>query len=404
MNILTVPEILIPKQNIDKQKWAVIACDQFTSQLDYWAQLNELCSDVSTLRITFPEIYLGNNDEERIKKINDTMNAYLDGGVFDAVNGFILTVRTTSYGHRRVGILLAFDLEEYSTTEKRAVRPTEAIVKERLPIRIRIREHASIELPHALMLIDDEKKSVIEPLYTNRDKLKKLYSFNLNMGGGRLEGYLIEDTASVIKAIDKLTSARNVKKKYGSAEPFVFAVGDGNHSIATAKACWDEIKQNLSEEERKTHPARYCLAEINNIYDDDLIFKPIYRVVFGRGDELIRAMQTSLTGSEELKLYYRGREYFVHVSDNSAQAIKDVQAVIDDFIANNKGVKQDYVHGDKHLVSVADKFGGVAVFMPKLKKEDLFRYVAQNGTLTRKSFSMGEAEEKRYYYECRKIR
>ena len=254
------------------------------------------------------------------------------------------------------------------------------------------------------MLIDDEKKSVIEPLYTNRDRLKKLYSFNLNMGGGRLEGFLIEDTASVIKAIDKLTSARAVKKKYGSADPFVFAVGDGNHSIATAKACWDEIKQNLSEEERKTHPARYCLAEINNIYDDDLIFEPIYRVVFGRGDELIKSLQTSLSGLEELKLYYRGREYFVHVSDNSAQAIKDVQAVIDDFIANNKGVKQDYVHGDKHLVSVADKFGGVAVFMPKLKKEDLFKYVAKNSTLTRKSFSMGEAEEKRYYYECRKIR
>ena len=403
MNILTVPEILLPNDTVDKEKWAVIACDQFTSQPAYWNELDSFCGDISTLRITFPEIYLGKGEDERIKKINETMYRYLNGGVFKSVNGFILTVRTTKFGNRRVGILLAFDLEQYSVEEDLAVRATEAIVPERLPIRIRIREHAPIELPHALLLLDDENKSVIEPLYRDRDKLEKLYSFDLNQDGGTLEGYLIEDTESVIRAIDELTSADNMMQKYGSEKPFVFAVGDGNHSIATAKACWDEIKPTLSEEERKTHPARYCLAEVVNIYDEDLKFKSIYRVVFGGGKKLVDELIANLKGSAKMRIVYNETEYVANVSSNTAKAIKDVQIVIDRFIAENPTARQDYIHGDDHLLSVAKKNDGVAIFTPKLRKHDLFRHVAKYGVLTRKSFSMGEAEEKRYYFEGRKI-
>ena len=403
MNILTVPEILLPNGTVDKQKWAVIACDQFTSQPKYWNELDESCGDVSTLRITFPEIYLGKDEDVRIKNINDTMYRYLDSGVFRTVKGFILTVRTTKFGNKRVGLMLAFDLEQYSVTEDLAVRATEAIVPDRLPIRIRIREHAPIELPHALLLLDDENRTVIEPIYAARDKLKKLYSFTLNQDGGTLEGYLIEDTDSVIRAIDELTSPENEMRKYGNDKPFVFAVGDGNHSIATAKACWEALKPTLSEEEQKNHPARYCLAEITNIYDENLKFESIYRVVFGAGMPLVDKLISTLKGSSKLRIVYNEKEYFSEVSSNTAKAIKDVQRVIDEFITEHPEARQDYIHGDDHLLSVAKNSDGVAIFTPKLKKTDLFRHVARHGVLTRKSFSMGEAEEKRYYYEARMI-
>ena len=404
MSVIKIPEILLPSDEIDKSKWSVIACDQFTSQPEYWSALDNYCGCVSALRIIYPEIYIGKGEDERIKKINDTMKAYLDGGVFKTVKGLILSVRKTAFGHRRVGLIAAIDLENYSVKEKLAIRPTEAIVEERLPVRIKIRENASIELPHALLLIDDAEKTVIEPLYNRKGNLKKLYSFDLNMGGGSLEGYLVDDPQDVVKKLEVLGSKENALNKYGSEEPFLFAVGDGNHSIATAKACWETIKTKLSAKETKDHPARYCLAEINNIYDEDLIFEPIFRVVFGAGEDLINELKNSLSGQSVLKIVYKGKEYQVNVPENSALAIKNTQAVIDKYVSGRCGVTQDYIHGEENLLSVAKAKDGVAIFMPKLKKSDLFSYVAKNGVLTRKSFSMGEAQEKRYYYECRKIK
>lgn len=402
MSVVNIPEILLPADNIDKTKWSVIACDQFTSQPEYWKELDATCGKTSTLRMIFPEIYLDNNEDERINDINATMKDYLDSGVFKTVKGLILTVRKTKFGHKRVGILAAIDLENYSVTEKLAVRPTEAIVPERLPIRIKIRENAPIEFPHALLLLDDKEKTVIEPIYKEKDKLKKLYSFDLNMNGGSLEGYLIDDPLSVIQKIEKLCSKETSFRKYGSEEPFLLAVGDGNHSIATAKACWEKLSGTLSEEEKTDHPSRYCLVEINNIYDEDLIFEPIYRVVFGAKEDLIDSLN-GIGGPNRVKVVFEGREYLVSVPDNSALAIKEIQSVIDRYVSENKGVTQDYIHGEEHLLSVAKERNGVAVFMPKLEKGDLFSYVAKNGVLTRKSFSMGEAQEKRYYFEGRKI-
>ncbi len=404
MNILRVPEILLPKKGIDLKKWAVIACDQFTSDKKYWEKLENYCGDVSTLRITYPEIYLTDNQDKRIEDINKTMEKYLSEGVFECQKGFILTVRKTSYNNLRIGLIVSFDLEEYVVGEKKAVRATEATVKERLPVRIKIRENASIELPHALVLIDDENKEVIEPIYENRHNLKKLYETELNMDGGYLEGYLIEDTASVMEIIEKVTSKENCKRKYGSDIPFTFAVGDGNHSIATARACWDKIKANLTPEEFETHPARFCLVEINNIYDDNLKFEPIHRVVFNASEDFIEGMQKAVSGKDEIEIYYKGKIIKQKVNENSAQAISEIQNYIDEYIKLNPSVYQDYVHGKEDAFSVSDENNGVAILMPKLKKNDLFPYVANKGTLTRKSFSMGEAKEKRYYFECKKIR
>ena len=402
-NLVSVPEILIPKNSVDLKKWCVIACDQFTGQPDYWKSLDDYCGDVSTLRIIYPEVYLSLDRENRIKNINAKMREYLDGGVFDTVNGFILTVRKTKYGNKRIGIILAFDLERYDIDEKLDVRATEATVKERIPVRVEIRKNAPIELPHSLLLIDDEQKTVIEPVYNNRKNLKKLYSTELNMGGGSVEGYLIEDTESVISALKNLTSSEKLISKYGSDSPFTFAVGDGNHSIATAKACWELIKKDLSAEERLTHPARYCLAQVNNIYDDDLKFEPIHRVVKNVGVDFIEKMRDSLKGEGVIGLLFDGREYPVNVDKSTAKAIADVQRFIDGYIAENADACQDYIHGLNELKSIVSRDGGVGVVMPTLKKADLFKYVSKFGALTRKSFSMGEAEEKRYYLECRKI-
>lgn len=404
MNILRVPEVLIPKKTVDLKKWSVIACDQFTSDKKYWEKLDSFCGDISTLRITYPEIYLSDNQDERIKKINETMEKYLNDDIFDVYNGFILTVRKTCYGNTRIGLVVSFDLEQYEVGKKLGVRATEATVKERLPVRIKIRENSSIELPHALVLIDDDKKEVIEKLYENRQSLKKIYSTELNMDGGSIEGYLIEDSNAVMEAIEKATNSENCKRKYGDETPFVFAVGDGNHSIATARACWDKIKAGLTEEEKLTHPARYCLVEINNIYDDNLKFEPINRVVFNVGEDFVEKMKDSLSGSESVEVFFGGKSTKINVNENSAKAISDIQAFIDAYLPNVDGAYQDYVHGYEDSKNVANEQNAVAIIMPKLKKNDLFPFVAKHGTLTRKSFSMGEAKEKRYYLECKKIK
>lgn len=394
MSLIRASEILLPNEKIDLEKWSVVACDQFTSQPSYWENLDKFCGEISTLRIIYPEIYIGKNQRERIKKINSTMVKYCHSGIFHKVKGFVLTVRKTSFGRKRLGLVLSFDLDKYSFTDALEVRATEATVPERLPVRVEIRENACLELPHALVLMDDKKKSVLEPLYENRASLKKLYEGKLNSDGGEIEGYLVENTQEIIELIQKT--------KFDNGNPFTFAVGDGNHSIATAKLCWEKIKKNLSEKERENHPARYCLCEVENLYDDGIVFEPIHRVVFGVGEDFIKYCEERLKGKAEAEFVYKGKSFYVKCSSSTPQAIADIQRVIDEYLSKNGGT-QDYVHGREHTLSVAGETG-VAVFMPALKKSDLFGYISQGKILTRKSFSMGEAEEKRYYLECKMIK
>lgn len=394
MSLICTSEILLPNEKIDLEKWSVVACDQFTSQPSYWEKLDKSCGEISTLRIIYPEIYIGKNQRERIKKINSTMVKYCRSGIFHKVKGFVLTVRKTAFGRKRLGLILSFDLDEYSFTDALEVRATEATVPERLPVRVEIRENACLELPHALVLMDDKKKSVLEPLYENRASLKKLYEGKLNSDGGEIEGYLVENTQEIIELIQKT--------KTDNANPFTFAVGDGNHSIATAKLCWEKIKKNLSESERENHPVRYCLCEVENLYDDGIVFEPIHRVVFGVGEEFIKYCAENLKGEAKAEFVYNGKSYYVNRPSSSPQAIADIQRVIDEYLSK-KGGTQDYVHGREHTLSVAGE-KGVAVFMPALEKSDLFAYISQGKILTRKSFSMGEAEEKRYYLECKMIK
>ena len=393
-------DILLP-QNVDMSKWAVVSCDQFTSEPKYWQSLAEYIGGAkSTLDLIFPEVYLGDNDAERIKKINAAMESYLSEGVFKTIkNSYILVERITASGVRRVGIIGMVDLEDFdfSANAKSVIRPTEGVVPSRIPPRLKIRENASLELPHIMLLVDDPSGSVIETLYQNRDSFEKLYDFNLNMGGGSVKGYRID--ADKVD-FSRLWDEGEQIKKYGEKTNFILAVGDGNHSLATAKTYWDNLKKTLLDSERENHPARFALVEVNNVRSEGIIFEPIHRIVFGAGEEFVDYLKSSLSGDLKVKVICKGKETYIDVPSLTPLAILEIQKAIDAY----KDVECDYIHGEEHLLAIEKEKGGVAIVMPKIEKGDLFKYVLKNGVLSRKAFSMGEAEEKRYYIEARKIK
>lgn len=399
-NALLPADILLP-QNVDMSKWAVVSCDQFTSEPKYWQSLAEYIGGAkSTLDLIFPEVYLGDNDEARIEKINAAMESYLSDGVFKTIkNSYILVERITASGVRRVGIIGMVDLEDFdfSANAKSVIRPTEGVVPSRIPPRLKIRENASLELPHIMLLVDDPSGSVIETLYQNRDSFEKLYDFNLNMGGGTVKGYRI-DAEKV--DFSRLWDEDEQIKKYGEKTNFILAVGDGNHSLATAKTYWDNLKKTLLDSERENHPARFALVEVNNVRSEGIIFEPIHRIVFGAGEEFVDYLKSSLSGDLKVKVICKGKETYIDVPSLTPLAILEIQKAIDAY----KGVECDYIHGEEHLLAIEKEKGGVAIVMPKIEKGDLFKYVLKNGVLSRKAFSMGEAEEKRYYIEARKIK
>ena len=399
-NALLPADILLP-QNVDMSKWAVVSCDQFTSEPKYWQSLAEYIGGAkSTLDLIFPEVYLGDNDEARIEKINAAMESYLSEGVFKTIkNSYVLVERITASGVRRVGIIGMVDLEDFdfSANAKSVIRPTEGVVPSRIPPRLKIRENASLELPHIMLLVDDPSGSVIETLYQNRDSFEKLYDFNLNMGGGSVKGYRID--ADKVD-FSRLWDEDEQIKKYGEKTNFILAVGDGNHSLATAKTYWDNLKKTLLDSERENHPARFALVEVNNVRSEGIIFEPIHRIVFGAGEEFVDYLKSSLSGDLKVKVICKGKETYIDVPSLTPLAILEIQKAIDAY----KDVECDYIHGEEHLLAIEKEKGGVAIVMPKIEKGDLFKYVLKNGVLSRKAFSMGEAEEKRYYIEARKIK
>ena len=410
MTTVKIPKILLPKKDIDKSKWSVIACDQFTSQADYWEAVEEYVgASQSTLRLIYPEVYLERDDKQaRIEAINANMSKYLKKGLFDEFEGFILVDRTMNDGRHRLGLMISVDLEDYEYTEKNdaLIKATEKTVVDRLPPRIEIRKGACLELPHIMMLMDDRSQKIIEKLYESRDFLEKTYDFELNMNGGRVQGYKVTNCAQILEEIEGLLKEDVLVEKYGSAKPILFAVGDGNHSLATAKECWKNIKKTLTPAQRQKHPARYALCELVNIHDKSLDFEPIHRVVFGVDKDFINFMHDrllELDGKERVKVVFEDTIYYWSVCDNPSDAIADIQSLMDEYALTHPEMVIDYIHGDEHLLKVGADGHGVAVFMPKLQKDALFDYVVRRGALPRKSFSMGHAEDKRYYLECRKI-
>lgn len=421
-----VPEILLPPKGTDMYKWAVVACDQFTSQKEYWEEARRIIGDApSTLDLILPEAWLGAQDEqERIARIKEKMQEYLHNGTLvKQPQGFVLVERTAA-GNTRHGLVMALDLEkyDYSKGSGTLIRATEGTIVERIPPRLRIREGAAVELPHILVLIDDPEETVIEPLTAQAEKLPLLYDTDLMLGGGHISGRLVsgeKEIMGVLEALTALSDKAAFEKKYGSKPVLLFAMGDGNHSLATAKANWEKIKATLPEEQREDHPSRYALIELNNVHDKGIVFEAIHRNVFGiPGEKLVEALLQKLreqnggaeigpeqapAGGEKhvIPFYYGDKSGAFIVTEPAVQlAVGTLQNAID-AVLKELGGEVDYIHGIDVVKELAQKPDTTGFLLPDMEKSELFPTVVYDGALPRKTFSMGEAAEKRYYMEAR---
>ncbi len=404
--VVSVPKILLPKEGVDMEKWATIACDQFTSTPEYWEKLTAFVGDSpSTLKLTCPEIYLKRDIVNEVVKVQAEMKKYLSEGIFEEFEGFVLVEREVG-SDARVGLMAAIDLDAYDWHRvKTPIRATEDTLMERLPVRIAIRKEAEIESPHAMVLLDDERREIIEPLYARRDSFKKLYDFELNMGGGHIRGWLVphEFEEEILKKTEALNAPERQIEKYGSDAGIMLAVGDGNHSVATAKVCYEELKKSLSAEEAQLSPARKMLVELVNLHGGGMEFSPIHRYFKKRDDDFIGRLRGALYGEGRLRIIYDGSEEYIKCPLNPGEAITEIQRLVEAYIKET-GAEVDYVHDLKYLKECVSASSGMGIVMPAFRREDLFGYVVNVGNLPKKAFSIGEAEQKRYYLECRKIK
>lgn len=411
-NCFLPAEILLPKVE-DMSKWAVIACDQFSSQPAYWDRVRANAGDApSTIHLILPEAQLGTEQEPALtEEINRTMAAYLEQDLFTVYpNSFVYVERTLQSGAIRKGLVGMVDLEAYDYAMGSAsdIRATEKTVVERIPPRMRVRKNAPLEFPHILMLADDHDKVLIEPITAQKEHLKKLYDCMLMEDGGHIAGWLV-DGAEAQAFMERLTTyTQHVDEKYTGlpGTPMVFAVGDGNHSLATAKACYEELKKAHPGEDLSQHPARYALVELENIHDAAQEFAPIHRVIVKTdAPALLKAVQDNLCAETGFPVeWYMGKDHgTIYLDQSKGQlAVGILQSFLDQYLAQHDG-ETDYIHGDADLVELADQDNAIGFLLPVMEKSQLFRGVIADGILPRKTFSMGHAREKRYYLEGRKI-
>jgi hypothetical protein len=429
---IQIPHIFLPRPGTDLSKWAVIACDQFTSEAEYWQQVENIVGSApSTYNLILPEVFLEKpGEEERIKSIQEKMRKYLQTGILQPQEGLVYVERTVG-GRTRRGLMLCLDLEHYDFTKGSTslIRATEGTIVERLPPRMKIRTGAALELPHILVLIDDPGRTVLEPLQKLSGSMQKLYDFDLMLGSGHLTGYAVPETleAQVVAFLRKLAQPDIFAEKYnvGRDKPvLLFAMGDGNHSLATAKAVWERIKPEVG----LGHPARYALIELENVHDEGLVFEPIHRVLFGlkkdlyaslesffgaklsykplaNAAEMVRAVDKPKGGSQILGMVGGGRDFgIIEITHPSSHLpVGTLQEFLDQFIREGGADRIDYVHGEGTVLKLGAQPGNAGFYVPGMDKSDLFKTVILDGALPRKTFSMGEAREKRFYMEARKI-
>lgn len=416
--IFSPGEILLPKADTDMTKWSVVACDQYTSEPEYWSAVSELVGDApSTLSITFPEIYLEDGDgDARISEINRTMLSYVEGGVFASPEAkYIYVERTQRNGKIRHGLMGVVDLEEYdySIGSESKIRATEGTVLERIPPRVKIRENAPLEVPHIMLLIDDRDLTVIEPLNAVKENLQVAYDFTLMQDSGSIKGYFVSkaEEKRIDEALSALADVSNFEKKYNVSGKGVlqFAVGDGNHSLATAKECWRRIKETLSPEEQASHPARYALCELVNLHDTALEFEAIHRVVFDIDcdlfyAELAKFYELSEDAEQSFEMITKDGTRKIGIKNpKSNLTVGSLQKFIDEYLKESGG-RVDYIHGDDVVKRLGIEDGNAGFILPAISKNDLFPTVIRDGALPRKAFSMGHAWDKRFYLESRKIK
>ena len=384
LNPISQPEVLLPDVP-DLTRWSVIACDQFTAQPEYWEELTTLVGAApSSLRFILPEVWLEERLDNAPAEIGAAMHAALESGRFRQHAGYILVERTLPSGVKRLGMMANLALEDYEYTPQNnaRIKATEATVPDRLPPRAAIRQAAPLEMPHVLVLLNDPDQQIIETLYNRRDEFELLYDFELNMGGGHIRGWLIPDQFGALTA-DFIGLER---------DGLLAVIGDGNHSLAAAKLTGDTK----------------ALVELVNIHSPAIEFEPIHRIIIGTGQEFIDALSGAVTGPVTTNVYHNGTTYQINIPENPADAIADVQRFIDNYVidnsAENNAIVIDYIHGNKELIAIADKLAAegkaaVAIFLPAIDKNTLFDYTSRRGVLPRKAFSIGHAEDKRYYLE-----
>jgi hypothetical protein len=429
---IQIPQIYLPKKGTNLAKWAVIACDQFTSEPDYWQKVDKIVGNApSTYNLILPEVFLEKpGEEERIKSIQEKMRQYLQTEILQPYEGLIYVERTVG-GRTRRGLMLCLDLEHYDFTKGSTslIRATEGTIVERLPPRMKIRTGAALELPHILVLVDDPERTVLEPLQKSRDAMTKIYDFELMLGSGHLTGYAVPGSleAKVVASLRRLSQPEIFAEKYGVGRDkpvLLFAMGDGNHSLATAKAVWERMKPEVG----LGHPARYALIELENVHDEGLVFEPIHRALFGLKKDLfasldsffgnklsykpstsaadmIRTVDEAKGATQVLGLVGGGKDFgIIEITHpSSLLPVGTLQEFLDQFIMEGGVDKIDYVHGEQVILKLGAQPGNAGFYVPGMDKSDLFKTVILDGALPRKTFSMGEAREKRFYMEARKI-
>lgn len=417
-------DILLPKFSNDSEKmkkWSVVACDQYTSEPEYWNAVSECVGDApSTFRITVPEIYLNDADiDERIKRTNAAMEKYMAEDVFkEYKNTYIFVVRTLASGVKRLGVMGAVDLEDYdySKDSQTKIRATEGTVVSRIPPRLKVRKDAPVELPHIMMLIDDEKREIIEKNCDMTGEFEVVYDFDLMQNSGHITGYKMSEAAcerleKMLCALDDI-DAFNKKYDVKKDSPLVFAMGDGNHSLATAKAYYENLKTELGEEKAKNSPARYALCELVNLHDVSLEFEAIHRVVFGAdGKAFLAAFEKEFNVSydenakgQSFIFVLDGKRTKVTVTNPKEYlTVATVQKFMDKYFAENEG-EIDYIHGEDVVMKLCGDSKNFGIILDAMDKSDLYKSVILDGALPRKTFSMGEACDKRFYTEARKIK
>jgi len=401
-DIFTPTDILLP-QGISMEDWSVIACDQFSSEKEYWERVRKAVGgNPSTLNMIIPEAYLEEIDEEtEIGKIRGSMEDYMRNGVFREIkDSFIYVERTGPDGSVRKGIVGAVDLEEYDFSGKNTmIRASEGTVLDRLPPRVRIRRAVPLELPHIITFIDDKDASVIEPLAEKAGKLPLLYDFDLMEGGGHITGKRVTgtDADAIIAAMRALYEKSDI----------LMIMGDGNHSLAAAKVYWDELKDGLSEAEKGNHPARRALVEVNNVYDPAISFEAIHRVLFNvDAADFISSFENAAPRGTDYKIRWVTREGCGEIgvkADCIGDMLKTLQCFIDEYVILT-GSSVDYIHGEDSTAKLAKESRCLGLILPAMDKSDLFETVALRGVFPKKSFSVGHAKDKRYYLECKKIK
>ncbi|MFC2167588.1 DUF1015 domain-containing protein [Acidobacteriota bacterium] len=436
---LGIPDLLLPKTGVDIGRWAVIACDQYTSDEEYWRKVKDFVGEApSALNLIYPEAYLGAPDtEDRISNIRKYMQKYLYDGLFEEKEGLVYVERQTG-SHTRKGLVACLDLDQYDFNKGATslIRATEGTIIDRLPPRVKVREGAPLEIPHIMVLIDDPDNTVLGPITANKGKLEAIYDVDLMMDSGHLRGYRVTDAnleKRIVKALEVLADPAVFAEKYGlqpDTPVILYAMGDGNHSFATAKTIWEKTKDEAEDKTSVMNsPLRYGLVELVNLHDEALIFEPIHRVVFELAEErdILEEMKdyypdscrfVQVASLEEMLAAVDGQKGSPHrigvVSSDGFGVLEvsnpeanlpaaTLQNFLNDFMDADGAEEVDYIHGTDSLVQLGKKDGNIGFYLPALDKFSLFKSVIQDGATPRKTFSLGEAFEKRFYMEARKL-